>query len=59
MTSNKSTMKNRTTSLVSVIPKIFVITLVLLTVSFSARGHMAGTDENGCHYDYNDRYHCH
>lgn len=59
MTSNKSTMKNRTATFISVIPKILVVALVLLTVSFSAKGHVAPTDENGCHYDYNGRYHCH
>ena len=59
MTSNKLIAGDRIQNLLSAIPKIFLITLVLLTISFSAKGHVAETDENGCHYDHLDRYHCH
>ena len=60
MATNKRNVGNKVQNLLSATPKIFLIALVLLTVSSSsAPGHIAETDENGCHYDHLDRYHCH
>ncbi|MGB5713347.1 MAG: hypothetical protein WBM44_20865 [Waterburya sp.] len=59
MTINKSITRDRIQNRLSAISKIFLVTLALLTISYSATGHMAETDEYGCHYDYEDRYHCH
>ena len=59
MISNKLSIWDKIHNFAPAIPRIFFITLALLTISLSATGHRAETDEYGCHYDYRDRYHCH
>ncbi len=59
MTITKQSTRDKFLKLLSVTPHIFFMTLVLLTIPFSAEGHPGDTDEHGCHYDRKDRYHCH
>ena len=59
MTKTKQIIRDKFLNFLSVTPHILLITLVLLTMSFSAQAHSGDTDVYGCHYDYNDRYHCH
>lgn len=59
MTRTKQTIKEKFLNLLSVTPRILLITLVLFTVSFSAQAHPGDTDEYGCHYTRQGHYHCH
>ena len=55
----KQVISDKFLNFLSVIPKIFLITSILLSISFSAEGHPGDTDDYGCHYDRQGRYHCH
>lgn len=59
MITNKSSTKNRIQNLLSGMPKIFLVTIALLIVASPSIGHIAETDDLGCHHDHNDSYHCH
>lgn len=59
MIRTKENITNRLQKILSVTFCLLLTTSVLLAIPLNAEAHPGGTDENGCHYDRNDRRHCH